>query len=287
MIRFSFSKILTGLAVGLSIVAIQGCSKTMEGEVFLVDPKGVSERLSLVKIYQLSVNQVEQFRQALDATSKQIELDLKSATSKVDLNELEKQLQLIDAANERSKSVMQQCIARRGHLALCTEFVQGLAEAQVDVDEAVRKKLAQIAVSFKEVEGTPSTSIALIAREAESFAEKHNITPTKTNSEGKFSLQITAKDNRLLAVPESEQVKSHSVWLIDGSQTEKELILSNDNRVGKNCKECVTLDVASETKKIIEQTQRLVHCYKSLTEYSSYPCKSKEFVDIVRKLKAT
>lgn len=251
----------------------------------MVNPKGASERLSLVKIYQLDIKQVERFKQSIDASGKQMSIDLKSAISKVDLNELDKQLQLIDAATEKTKSVMRQCVAQRGHMALCLDLIRGLAETDVETAGAIRKKMAQIAVSLKDIEATPSTQIAFIAREAESFAGKNNITPTKTNSEGKYLIQLSSKDNRLLAVPDSEQVRSHAIWLVDGSQTEKTLILSNDNQVGKNCKECVALGVSNETEKVIKQTEELVNCFRSLTEYSTYSCKEKEFVDLIRKLK--
>lgn len=123
MFHIPVSKILDVSAVGLSILALQGCSKTIEGEVFLISPKGVSERLSLVKIHQLNVNQVEQFRQSNDSSGKKIGLDFKSAVSKVDLNGLDKQLQLIDAADEKTKIVMRQCVARRGRMVLCLDLV--------------------------------------------------------------------------------------------------------------------------------------------------------------------
>jgi len=284
IVNLKISKILIRLAVGLLILALQGCSKTVEGEVFLVNSNGTSERLSLVKIYQLNVDQVEEFRRSLDASGKQMGRDLTNALSKIDLESLDKQLQLIDAADNKKNSVLQRCEVQRGHMAYCLDLIRGLVETQVEVDSAVRRKLALIAASFKSLEGTPSTPIAFIAKEAESYAGTNNITPTKTNSDGKFTIQLTSKDNRLLAVPDSGQVKSHSIWFIDGSQTEKSLILSNDNQVGTNCKECVALEIANETKKVIEQTEKLVSCYKRLTEIL-YECKANEFVDLVRKMK--
>lgn len=283
MLHISLSRFLAVTVVGFSILAIQGCSKKIEGEVFVVNPNGTAERLSLVKIYQLNPSQAEQFRQSIESRSKQIVNNFENAVSKIDLNELEKQLQLIDAAEEKAMRVLRQCAARQGHMSFCLGLTQELAEMQMEAGRAARKKMAQIAISIENIEESAFTPAALIAREAESYATKNNITPTKTNSEGKYLIDLSPKDNRLLAVPDSEQLQPRAIWFIDGSQIEKTLILSNDNQVGKNCKECVTLSVSSDTEKTMKQTRELVSCFKGLTE--SIGCDAKDFVNLVRKLK--
>ena len=276
-------KILAAVLILLSVFMLQGCSKKLEGEVFLTNNSGKAEPLSLVEIYQLSEKNSKQLVTQINDAEKSFEENLKVTTSKINVSELESVIKATEKLEIETDKVIKKCIAVRGYAGACYDIIEAAAQIKTNAAEATHKEIARIASPLEVFENSPSSSIEFITKEAVDFVRKNNLESTRTDSSGQYVKDLLPQHTVLLAIYDPELKRKRVTWLIDSSTVGKKLTFSSQNMLGKGCKECIEIELSEATIANVRDVELLILCYKSLTKFESYPsCTIAEFAAMLK-----
>jgi hypothetical protein len=274
-----------GLLISLSLLG--GCSRKVEGEAFITGPKGDSEKLSLVRIWAMDEQSLNEFKNFIQQREKNLQNELSAAVSKVDVQALEVQVARQLAIEPKSLASIRSCINTRGHLSSCFDIVDRVSKEASKADDDAREAAVQATRSIESLANFPSNQIGLFANAAIDFASGKGVQFIKTDSDGKYSINLPSGHRYIIGVPESQQLRGKYFWLIDTKNVNDKLTLSNDNIIQSSCSECTKLEVSPATNALIEQAVGLRYCFNSQKNWTQYGCKLPDFAAKIKKVSGT
>lgn len=232
------SRFIIAIFIVLPICLLQGCAKKIEGEVFLVQPKGDAVKLASVKIYvipediikNLSKDVVTKYATFVDDTVKPLE--------EVNLQE--------DYSNYRAYSV--EAIRKIG--ASCRYRPLCLLRMVEDKDEALKVKRSSIVKSLRTKLDVPAKKLKLISRgEIDSlfflanamndYIGREGVIATDSNSDGSFNFEIKGSGKYTIVAIPQDVAKQRALWITRLNADDKKIKLTNENLYNSVCSNCV------------------------------------------------
>ncbi len=266
--NYYFIKLLASI---FAFTFFLGCAqKNIEGEVFFVNQNGSAKKLALAKLYQFDEKQMTEFKQRIEANGKKLEAEFNGIVKQIGGASMDLSVNGVEKAKKKEADFADKC-AKSADASCIIESLQLISSIKVEKMIRANKISEESSQLIKRLEEFPSTWIEFVSQEIESTAMQEKIQSTKTDSDGKFSMKLSSTTKRILVVPESKDIRSWLLWMIDSTKIDTKMIFSNENKIGSNCADCIKVDVNSEVENSISNSHKVLSCLKNMGQ-EAYDC---------------
>lgn len=235
-------KVLKYLVISCFLLVLQGCSKKLNGDVFVLNIDGSSKKLALVDVYAIPAKNVVGFEKTTKEKYTKEKADVMSGFAAIDLKSLHEEDRVLN--NQSRESLLR--LVKRAQMGLyyaADPVGDVLKEKQDKNNEALNSKMvsnfnrADVVALYKKLQAI--TAITFYSEEVKSYLTDSSVVKAVTDSEGKFSMNLTADNVVLVAVSKDMERNTVRLWLVNFKSGEKKVTLSDANSFEKRCPTCL------------------------------------------------
>lgn len=264
-------KALALVVVAGSLLFLQGCSRKLEGDVFVLGDNGTARKLPLVDIYAVPLSALSDFEKVANTKRDKEKAEVMATFASLDLKSLNEEH--IAIKNVEADLLLRDLDrAAKGFSQFAADPVgdalkDKLRKRDEDLNQKIiaKFKAADVDGLYKKIKGI--APINFYSQEIKSYLTDASIFKVTTDAEGKFAMTLKGDDLVLVAIALGKDGTPGNFWLVKLPAADEKVTLSDANSFEKGCPSCLL----AGTDKSLDSGEAL-----SLTAYviSAYPKKS-------------
>ena len=289
------------------LLALNGCSKKMDGQVFMLKGNGNAEKIALVNIYVVPTDLTSDLNSRISKSMDGLIHDYGVIVKSIPLTEVSKIESTIQTARNDAAAVLNKysndnaaCqqradaapvanYAKSSILFHCVEVIKRGGEAlkkaninQENVTQKANKEMGDKTSQLLKINTMTTGPAKLVADQLMTILSEHKIQSTKTNSEGKFSVEVPSGDYTIFAIPQVEQLNMDRLWIVKIDRDANQILLSSDNLFSSSCQSCFAFEYGERWNKSIAPIVDAAACHPQSNTSYQRSCQDKAFIEHLR-----
>lgn len=245
------------VVVACSLLGLQGCSKRLDGDVFVLNKDGSSNKLALVDVYAVPLNALTEFEKVANAKRDREKAEVMATLASLDLKGLnEEHIAVLEIGRRVFAREVDRTLKGISDFIGSDPVGEALSDKHRKMDVELNKKIiakfkaSDVNALYKKVQSLAPSDF--YPQEIKSHLTDASVKKVVSDSDGKFTMDLKSEDVVLVAIAKGKDGNPVHFWLVKLPANEKRITLSDANSFEKGCPTCLlagtdkTLDPAKE-----------------------------------------
>ena len=228
--------------IGLVFIVLTGtgCSSKIDGDVYVLDENGTSNKLASVDIYAVPSKELESFEKMVNAKRDKIKDECLSVVPAYGLKIFFQEKNVLDREDSGLVSRWLNTLATTGreYDPARSKLQEKLLDKYLSLNSRMKEafgsaKAQDVYAKFSELH-----PVNFYSTEVAPLLNGSQVLKTSSTADGKFSLELPSSEFVLVAVTGNQKNQKRHLWMIKLTSKDKTVTLSDANKFDKQCSNC-------------------------------------------------